>query len=1183
MKLQSIQISGFKSFADRTVIDCQEGLTGIVGPNGSGKSNVIEAIRWALGEQSAKQLRGQKMKDVIFSGSNDRRPLNRAEVSLLFDNQDHYLATDYAEVKITRRYYRNGESHYLLNDQECLLRDIQGLFLDTGLGEGSLSIISQGNVDEILAGDTGQRRAVIETAAGVYRYKKQKTDAEKKLADTQANVDRVSDIAHELAKQLEPLQTQKQTAELYLEKNNRLERLQFTQFVTQKQQLQTKQQQTKLRLKKSTASQQRLTERIEHLTTQKQTVNQQLKRGHQKQDQLQEQLLNATKQLEMATGEAKLRNQQLEFKQTQLTELRQRQEQRQHQINQLTEQQRTAQTAEQATNAQLQKLAQAIEASEATIMLKRVEAEEADLEQAQSQYVTLMQKLTSQKNDLRVADQLSERQQQAYRTQQRQLQDLETEKQRQATELEAATKNVAALKQRVTAAQTQQQHFKAQVDELAKQQEQNQQAWYQQLRELQTIKTECDSLKNMVLGHNNLYRGSRNLLRHQQEIPGILGPVGDFLQVDDRYLRAIETTLGGALQQVVVDTVANARTAIRFLSQHQLGRVTVLPLDALNERFVNPSLLQIARTQPGFLGVAADLVTMPSRMQRVKNHLLGNVIITDTLQNATAMSQQLRRRVKIVTLAGEVVNAGGSITGGRNQRDENGILSQKQRLQKLEQQQTKLQTQLDQREQKLAQLKQKEQRVQAQRDDWYQQESDQTAELKVQQQRVTHLTEQLQQQEREIAAAQLQMKLDFTDDNEPTTVDEQVIKQTEAELEQNQATIQRLKRDIQAHKQQQQDSQSVLMDQQQQVSQIRERLNQARAEKQRIVQQLQAEQQAADQEQRKLAQLQQELAQLQAEQPVAPEQLQAEIQTDQQQLAELKRQLTADQAQGEAVETELNQNQQQLAKVQQERHQLEVDVQLEDQQLTKLQTQLEELQNHSQQQLQVVALETELLKRELAEVRAQITELGPVNVGAIAAYDELKERADFVNDQLNDLLAAKTELLTIMNQMDQTVKERFQKTFTEVAKAFGTVFRHIFGGGEAKLKLADPHHLLTTGIDILVKPPGKRYRDLSLLSGGEKALTALALLFAVLQVRPVPFVILDEAESALDPANVDRFAQYMQKLKQQTQFIVITHRKETMVYADQLVGITMQDSGVSKLVSVNLDDTKQRRENDGAI
>ncbi|USS89684.1 chromosome segregation protein SMC [Fructilactobacillus cliffordii] len=1182
MKLQSIQISGFKSFAERTVIDCQDGLTGIVGPNGSGKSNIIEAIRWALGEQSAKQLRGQKMKDVIFSGSNDRRPLNRAEVSLQFENHDHYLATDYSEVKITRRYYRNGESNYLINDQECLLRDIQRLFLDTGLGEGSLSIISQGNVDDILAGSGEQRRAVIETAAGVYQYKKQKADSEKKLADTQANVERVSDIARELNKQLEPLKAQCATAKEYLEHTARLEQLRYTQLVTQRQQFQQQQQHTTVQLQDQEVDQQRLTKQLEQLNEQKQTVHQRLTTAEQRQDELQQQLLAATKQLESVTGKAKLRKQQLEFKQTRLTELQERHQQEQEKINQLKEQLQAVQMTEQTTIERLQALTKQIEASDATKKLKQVDAEEAELEQAQSQYVALMQKLTNQKNELRMADQLSERQQQAYQEKQRQLRELETEKLRQEATLATATQNVENLQQQVTQAQAQQQRFQAQVDELANQQEQQQQSWYQQLRDLQTVKTECDSLQNMVTGHNNLYRGSRNLLQHRDELTGILGPVGDFLQVEERYLQAIETTLGGAIQQIVVDNVKNARQAIRFLSQRQLGRVTLLPLDAINERFVNPSLLRMAEQQPGFLGVAADLVTMPAKMKRVKVHLLGNVIIADDLKHATAISQLVQRRVKIVTLAGEVVNAGGSITGGRNQRDESGILRQRQRLDQLTQRKTQLKQQLKQQEQRLAEIKQAGQTAQNKRDKWYQQESTQTAELKMQQQQVAQLTEQLERQKREQAATRLQLKLNFADDKQ-TPVDSQDIAQTKADLDQNQATVKRLKQAIQTHKQQHQQSQSVLMKQQQRESQIRERLKQERNQVHQVTKQLQTAQADETQLQQQLTQLRQDLAELESDATINPAELQSQIEKQQQELQEIKQQITTGRTKAETLESEITDQHQALTKVQQQAHDLQVDAKIQQQHLTEVQSELQSLQDSSNQELQVLDLDEATLQQELDQVQDQITALGPVNVGAISAYDELKTRADFVNEQLDDLLTAKTQLLTIMNQMDQTVKERFQTTFNEVASAFTEVFRHIFGGGEAKLKLADPHHLLTTGIDILVKPPGKRYRDLSLLSGGEKALTALALLFAVLQVKPVPFVILDEAESALDPANVDRFARYMQKLKQQTQFIVITHRKETMVYADQLVGITMQDSGVSKLVSVNLEDTQQRRHNDGII
>ncbi|USS93888.1 chromosome segregation protein SMC [Fructilactobacillus ixorae] len=1176
MKLQSIQISGFKSFADRTVIECQDGLTGIVGPNGSGKSNVIEAIRWALGEQSAKQLRGHKMKDVIFSGSNDRRPLNRAEVSLVFDNADHYLPTDYSEVKITRRYYRNGDSTYLLNDQECLLREIQQLFLDTGLGEGSLSIISQGNVDDILAGDVEKRRAVIETAAGVYRYKKQKAESEKKLTETQANVDRVSDIAHELGKQLAPLQAQSETASRYLRQQQRLEQLRFTQLTRRAAHLQQTHQATQTQVTEQTTKHRQLTEQLAQLREQKQTLHRQLTTTQQAREQQQQQLLTDTKTLESATGEAKLRQQQLDFKRTQLQELERQRTDNQTQLQQLEQRVQTAQATVQTTTDQLNQLEQEIADSDATAKLKQVESEEAALEAARSQYVTLMQQLTNQKNEVRMASRMSEQQRQAYQEKLRQQRQLATEQQRLEQALQAAQEQLTALKHQANAAQARQQRLQAQVDELANQQDQLQQAWYQQLRDFQTVKTERDSLQNMVAGHNNLYRGTRNLLKHQQDLTGVLGPVADLMQVDDQYLVAIETTLGGALQQVVMQTVAATRQAIHYLSQHQLGRVTFLPLDAINERFVSPSLLQVAREQPGLVGVAADLVTMPQNLTRVKNYLLGNVLVTTNLQQATQLSQKLRRRVKIVTLNGEVVNAGGSITGGKNQHEPNGILRQKHQLATLTSQAQTLQTKLKQQEAQLAVVKETGQAAQAKRDEAYQQESSHTAELKAQAERVSSLSAALTKQKREVAALELQLKHADDEADHPAATTPQQIQATEAEIAENQARVRELKQAIQQHKADQQRSQATLMAQQQRLSQIRERLKQARQQVQTETAQRDKATTAGTQLAKQVTQLQQELKQLQTVTEVDPEQLQARIKRQQRALAESKQQALELQAADEANERDLTATQQALTTVQQDLQQAQLQASLQAQETAKLQRELGDLQTQSQQSLQVVDLDPEALEQELQTVQATITELGPVNVGAITAYEELKNRADFVNGQLDDLLAAKQQLLEIMNQMDQTVKQRFQQTFDQVATAFTAVFRHIFGGGEAKLKLADPHHLLTTGIDILVKPPGKRYRDLSLLSGGEKALTALALLFAILQVKPVPFVILDEAESALDPANVDRFARYMQKLKQHTQFIVITHRKETMIYADQLVGITMQDSGVSKLVSVNLEATQKK-------
>ncbi|WP_413627279.1 chromosome segregation protein SMC [Fructilactobacillus vespulae] len=1174
MKLKSIQISGFKSFADKTTIDFKNGFTGVVGPNGSGKSNVIEAVRWALGEQSAKNLRGKNMKDVIFSGSNNRHQLNRAQVSLIFNNSSHFLDSEYSEVKITRTYYRNGNSIYSINGNECLLRDVHNLFLDTGLGEGSLSIISQGNVDDVLDDDVQKRRSIIETAAGVYKYKQQKNDSEKKLADTQANLDRISDITNEIKKQITPLKEQSEKASLYLRQKKYLDQLSYTRYKTELEQ-KVKEQGI---LQNSFTEQQTLQKQDESLMDDLKNKRIEVVQKNEKltatREKNQNKRLEKTKLLENITSEKELSLQKKSFNLEKQSELKQRlvivAENKDNLQNNLDD------TLKKRTklNHKILELETKCKDSKLEAIEKELEKNKVSLTNTRNDYLDLRQELADKHNQVTLQEKLSQQTDSNLKSHyqqlnilNQQLDDLKVKISAAKQSFDESYKQQNKLIKDFQALDTEYNAKSNKVDEMNSK-------WFDALRIFQEFKTEKSSLQSMIENHNTLYQGTKNLLKNRDQLSGILGTVGDLLKVESEYVLSIETTLASSIQNVVVENVSDARKAIKFLSSNSLGRVTFLPMNDVNSRSVAPSVLNNVKEMDGFIDVAANLVSFDSIYSKVIDHLLGNILIVDTIKNATAISNRIGHRVRIVTLTGEVINAGGSITGGKNHRQSEGILSQKERLVKLTDKVSKMQDKLDFGENNIKENQSELKTIQTQKDDLQQKINDYKAQVQINDNNLKMLLDNQVKLEREIKAQELQFK-----QNNPEIDDNQIdlkneINKIEKQLADNQHNNQWLNEKIEELEQAALKEQNSLIKVKQELGIQKERFSNIT----NSLSDLESQKSSLTSESKELEKqidiITTELNKIEEVASVDAADVKKEVQEIEKQLDDSNSELQLIREQQDKLDKDIADKQQLLLNRSEKLHKLETESTLINQDIShdkaKINNLLEDDSNIS-----MINLDFDKIVAEMGNTSKQINELGPVNIGAISDYQEIKERYEFMNHQMNDLIDSKNQLLETMNKMDETVKIRFEEAFKLISQSFTKVFQNIFGGGEAKLELSDPHHLLTTGIDILVKPPGKRYRSINLLSGGEKALTALALLFAVIEIKAIPFVILDEAESALDPANVDRFARYIVSLKDKNQFIVVTHRKETMVYADDLFGITMQNSGVSKLVSVNLSHNKE--------
>ncbi|EHN58978.1 chromosome segregation protein SMC [Oenococcus kitaharae] len=1175
MRLKSLEINGFKSFADKTVIDFMPGMTGIVGPNGSGKSNIIEAIRWVMGEQSAKGLRGSTMSDVIFGGSKNRRALGRAMVTMTIDNSDHFLHTDFDEVQVSRRLYRDGQAEYLINGVKSRLKDITDLFVDTGLGRESFSIINQGKVEEIFNAKAEDRRAIIEDVAGVFKYKQNKLKSQNELAQTQENLARLLDIVKEISDRLQPLKDQAAEAEAFLALRKQFDQLNLVKLVRSRAELSQKEKQFTDDLQQLLLKIQKQEEALKDQDQQQTDTN--LRTNGLDHDllELNRTIETLTQRYEHAIGQHQLQEQKI----ASLTQNKQNLDE-----DGVKNTQRLAQLDHQidglrTDTAKLQE--QLIQAQDAVHNISQELADSGDLtaqdqlENTRSQYLQSMQDAATLSN---------------------QLTNLDRDQMRMTSRLDSLNlnrqqvmKEIAEKKQAVNQGKQQDDD---QNSDLEAQSQQAQKALNEKKTHLSTlnqkhsdlvsqynqVRVRVESLQN-ANENLDLYVGVRNLLNSRNQFPGLFGTVAELIKVAPAYALAIETALGAGLQNIVVDTQETAKNAISFLTERRLGRVTFLPIETIKARCLPENLLQRLDGESEYVGLAADLIERDHQFSAIIENLLGTTVIAENLPAAFRLSKAANQRCRIVTLDGHVVNAGGSITGGAN-RHQSGLLSKRAELDRLS-------AQLDQI---------KQQGIQANQDVLTEQREIAAAEaafvklrnqlladkerLQLQSAQKGLLEESLQQMAKQLKANQLEedtLKTDLSQakqNRQSAAVRLQKLQQTNDQLR---LTIHRLTDNLA-------DAQSSAHQQNDRLASAREQLAAFKVQKQadeKRLKELDDERVLLIQEQNQQAAksqtLDQQLQQLQRQIQLSSDAGQAS-----QALKEAndkREQLLVEQSdlkqQADVLRKAISEQQQQLRHLLDQKNQLDSKKSAVVSRLTELDQQLQDLGNpdidhldlHSDESLADISRQSAALKEELAKHNS-------VNLAAIDELKSVQDRYDFLISQRDDLIKASENLQTVMDDIDREVVRRFKKTFDAVAEQFKTTFSELFGGGQGSLELDNPKDLLTSGIEIRVQPPGKKLQRLSLLSGGEKALTAIALLLAILIVHPVPFAILDETEAALDEANVDNFGRFLKDFSNKTQFIVITHRKGTMRYANVLYGVTMQEPGVSTMVSVDLEQAK---------
>lgn len=1180
MELKRLIINGFKSFADKTEIDFVSGLTGIVGPNGSGKSNITEAIRWALGEQSAKSLRGERMGDVIFAGTDSRPALNRAAVTMTFDNSDGYLKNQPAEVSVTRRLYRDGTSEFLLNNQDVRLKDIVDLFMDSGLGRESFSFISQGRVEAIFNSKPEERRGIIEEAAGVYKYKQQKTKAERELANNDDNLARINDIIVELKHQVEPLREQASLAKDYQQQSADYHRIHQTLLALEIEQLAAEQEKTQGEAKVTKATIAALTAKVKDLEHQSEQLSAVDHQYEEQLNHLNDQVLSRSMKLENLSGEANLSSERSANAATTLADLKERLTHTQQSLTEAN--QRLADLAKQAKTAQAKQLelktqlAQQKQASQDPAAINR------QLETVQNHYIDLLKAQADNKNAqaaLQKDQQLAASQNAAH---DRRIYELSKQAQDQEAKVNTLLNQQQQLQTKVNQQQAAAEEAKDKLTQIQKVRTDQQRTYQDEMATYQRARARYETLSELNEDYAGFYNGVRVVLKHKASLPGVIGAVAELLEVPSAYQQAFDLALGSNLQAIVTRDEAAAQRAISLLKQQRAGRATFLPVAVMRPRELPSAVLQLVEGAEGFLGTGLQLAQYPADLKAVMANLLGSVLIVDTLPHAIVIANTTHHRYRIVTTAGDILNPGGSLTGGQvKQGRQASPLARNQEARHLKTQLQDLVADLKQKQADLTTLTKQENAAQEAWQTATAQAQTLAADLTAITSQHNAQAETLRQAQRQLAAAQ-QANTAQADLSTKLADLHQAGQKIAKEIADAQAKIDQLKEaavaaadssskqaaavnglktklavianDLQTLHDQQQQWQAQATDAQTQSTELQQRIAHITAT---------AKETAAEKESRTatIASLKKELTQLKADQT----KLTQEKAANRGKLSDISARIT----------TTYDQQHQAMATSEQQavalnRVKLGLDSRLntlaEDYQLTYEAAKAAVAANHAP---------IPELKSKLKLLKRGIDELGPVNLNAIDQFKEVNERYEFLTKQQDDLLAAKQQLVATMHELDETVKTRFKAMFDQTNSAFEAIFPQMFGGGHAHLSLTNPDDLLTTGIEISAQPPGKKLTRLSLLSGGERALTAIVLLFAILKVRPVPFSILDEVEASLDDVNVNRFGEFLRHYASATQFIVITHRHGTMVAANVLYGVTMQESGVSRIMAVSLDQSQK--------
>ncbi|HEU3436932.1 chromosome segregation protein SMC [Streptococcus pneumoniae] len=1173
MYLKEIEIQGFKSFADKTKVVFDQGVTAVVGPNGSGKSNITESLRWALGESSVKSLRGGKMLDVIFAGTESRKPLNYASVVVTLDNHDGFIKDAGQEIRVERHIYRSGDSEYKIDGKKVRLRDIHDLFLDTGLGRDSFSIISQGKVEEIFNSKPEERRAIFEEAAGVLKYKTRRKETESKLQQTQDNLDRLEDIIYELDNQIKPLEKQAENARKFLDLEGQRKAIYLDVLVAQIKENKAELESTEEELTQVQELLMSYYQKREKLEEENQTLKKQRQDLQAEMAKDQGSLMDLTSlisDLERKLALSKLESEQVALNQQ---EAQARLAALEDKRNSLSKEKSDKESSLALLEGNLVQNNQKLNRLEAELLAFSDDPDQM-IELLRERFVALLQEEADVSNQLtRIENELENSRQLS----QKQADQLEKLKEQLAIAKEKASQQ----KEELETAKEQVQKLLADYQAIAKEQEEQKTSYqaqqsqlFDRLDNLKNKQARAQSLENILRNHSNFYAGVKSVLQEKDRLGGIIGAVSEHLTFDMHYQTALEIALGASSQHIIVEDEESATKAIDFLKRNRAGRATFLPLTTIQARTISSQNQDAIAVSPGFLGMADELVTFDTRLEAIFKNLLATTAIFDTVEHARAAARQVRYQVRMVTLDGTELRTGGSYAGGANRQnnsifikpeleqlqkelaaDEASLRSEEVALKTLQDEMARLTESLEAIKSQGEQARIQEQGLFLA----YQQTSQQVEELetlwKLQEEEKDRLSEGDWQADKEKCQERLAAiasdKQNLEAEIEEIKSNKNAIQERYQNLQEELAQARLLKTELQGQKRYE------VAD----IERLGKELDNLDFEQEEIQRLLQEK---VD----NLEKVDTELLSQQAEE--------SKTQKTNLQQGLIRKQFELDDIEGQLddIASHLDQARQQNEEWIRKQTRAEAKKEKVSERLRHLQNQLTDQYQISYTEALEKAHELEnlnLAEQEVQDLEKAIRSLGPVNLEAIDQYEEVHSRLEFLNSQRDDILSAKNLLLETITEMNDEVKERFKSTFEAIRESFKVTFKQMFGGGQADLILTEGD-LLTAGVEISVQPPGKKIQSLNLMSGGEKALSALALLFSIIRVKTIPFVILDEVEAALDEANVKRFGDYLNRFDKDSQFIVVTHRKGTMAAADSIYGVTMQESGVSKIVSVKLKD-----------
>jgi chromosome segregation protein len=1179
--LKRLEIMGFKSFAERIAIDFVPGVTAVVGPNGSGKSNITDAIRWVLGEQSAKSLRGSKMEDVIFAGSDSRKSLNFAEVTLILDNSKGLFPLDYTEISVSRRVSRSGESTYLLNGSQCRLKDINDIFMDSGLGKEAFSIISQGRVDEILNSRPEDRRSIFDEAAGVLKYRTRKKKAEQKLFETEDNLDRVLDILKELDSRIEPLQKNAEAAKRHKVLSEEMREADVSLLTFDAGNLHRE-------VLEKTDEAERILKKKEHLEVElikaeeaSELSKKELAYMDEQLDTLQKKLVVSSAETEKWEGRRllsleKRRNadQQIERARFELAATEKEKAALSEKLGTAHEKLKQLKKEYEQTSVEMDGISQ--------VLKRSVKETEKEIDELKSAYIDRLNEEATIRNDLKHAEERLEGEKTSSEKILQQTSVLKVRLKKLTEEKSGKSNDLSALKRKLTEANLAYRELTKELrkteDELGLQQELIQKA----LNRQHEMHGRVRALESMEADFSGFYSGVKEILvaKKSGKLNGIDGAVAELISVEKEYIKAVETALGGAMQHIVTSTESEARKAIAYLKAKNAGRATFLPRDVMKSRKLQPASLRSVEQHPEYLGTADRLVQSDVAYSIITENLLGNTIVAKTLAGASAIAKALGYRFRVVTLDGDIVNAGGSLTGG-GVKGQASVFTRKAELETLQHQLARMAESIESATKKIGDTKMDAAKKLHGAD------------------RFRKMTDSLQIdiaaaesgiRETDISIKAVEAEVALTD------LGRRGSENTGSELLEKKAALQKkhthVKNELKTIQLEVETLERLASDRRNEEATLTTRYNALR-ERVAVLREQKANQQTSIEEmervsaraEKKWTLLQDEMQYFTGSEnggELTAEQIASEIiRASAEKSAIEKAVLTGRKSRAELAAL-LEEKSELLRKLRVNAGDAIATLNAVSVSLSRLEVKYEAvtqrlLDDYGLYPDRIIADDfNESKTREKVEtLKHELAALGPVNPGAIAEFEEVSERHVFLNEQRNDLLEAKTTLHEAMSEMDAEMTARFSLTFNAVQNRFRDVFKEMFGGGDADLILTQPDNLLETGVEIVARPPGKKLQNLSLLSGGERALTAIALLFSIIEVRPVPFCILDEVEAALDEANVIRYSKYLKKFSEKTQFIVITHRKGTMEGADVLYGITMQESGVSKVISVKLSEVPE--------